>query len=1061
LRPDLRSGFAPRSRVSKSRFAHWLLASLILSSAWRLPAKPTDRVAARSAANGWLADGQPHLGARIQSRIKSVESFNGFHVVHLEPEGFIVMAADDDLEPVLAFSDHGDFKYDPESPLDLMLDRDIPARTQQLRDVRARRANQKLALLPTQITGASADDAILDDARRAGEKWQQYQNHFPRPPASAITPVARAATAGSTATVPDDDNSADIPPTPPIHIQSIQVVNGHIQLTHDAPMSVSIYSSYDFGRTWQVEDAGIVWPTWTAKRPVQEASCWYRIATDQVYDETAVSMMRNPPPATAAPEGMTNDYVSDPGPGLAASVGSVSDLRVAPLIQSTWNQSSEQNVNCYNYYTPNNDVSGCVATMISQLMRYWQHPTAAIGQVSRAIYVNGSAQTAITRGGNGSGGAYNWSAMPLSPSTATYNAAQWQMIGSLLYDAGVGVNMEYTANSSGAYTYMAANALTSVFQYSNAKYINRPSDLITPTASNLAAGCPVLFGISSSGSNGHAVVCDGFGYQSGSLYFHINMGWDGSYDYWYALPNLETPYNFNSIDTIIYNIFPTGTGELLTGRIMTSQGAPIQDAIVVASAGGQTYGGGSDSKGYYGIKVPSATSYSVTASKAGMSSGTRTGVAVGTSGTSACGNVSGISFTLNNNFSLTAVGLTNSVWLRWSAPTNSGMPNNTVYVRSRTDHYPANSTDGTLVYSGTAQAYEHTGVDRSGLVTNYYMIWGNNGSSYASLGSSVNAYSMADPGTVRLIWTGAAGEVTFWNLKSNGLKKSAGYVTSSLMNLSYWSISGFKDIDGDGIADILWTGAGGEVVYWLLNADGTLKTSGSVTPGVAPRAGQYGVAGFGDINGDHTADVLWQGSDGTVSYWMLNANGTRKSSGLVTPGVAPRSGHYNAVGFGDINRDGVPDILWQGSDGTVSYWMLNADGTRKSSGLVTPGVAPRSGQYTAAGFADIDGDGTPDVLWVGGDGAVSYWMLNADGTRKSSGLVSATKLSPANYWKAVGFKDIDGDGVPDIIWRGQGGETSCWFLNSNGTLKSSGTVGPVPMSASYWTVRGTGSIDGH
>src|SRR5581483_11751290 len=297
---------------------------------------------------------------------------------------------------------------------------------------------------------------------------------------------------------------------------------------------------------------------------------------------------------------MPSAFATDPGLSEAdGSLSSLSDLRVAPLVQSTWNQTTEQGHNCYNYYTPDNYYDGCVATALGQLMRFWQFPTSGIGRVTQTVYVNGQSQSAATRGGDGSGGAYNWSLMPLSPSSAGYNASQWQMIGALCYDAGVSVNMQYSSAGSGAIMFQCANALQSVFHYSEAQYVNNPTDLITPTAANLAAGCPVLFGIS--GQSGHAVVCDGFGYDSGTLYFHINFGWDGAYNAWYVLPYLQTPYNFNVVNTIIYNAFPSSTGELLTGRVMSAQGAPIAGVTLVATTGGQGYSATTDSKGYYGI----------------------------------------------------------------------------------------------------------------------------------------------------------------------------------------------------------------------------------------------------------------------------------------------------------------------------------------------------------------------------------------------------------------------------------------------------------------------------
>ena len=98
-------------------------------------------------------------------------------------------------------------------------------------------------------------------------------------------------------------------------------------------------------------------------------------------------------------------------PGLS----SVSDLRVAALIQSLWDQANAAGGTCYNYYTPNNVVDGCVATAMAQLMRFYQYPTAGVGTASFSIWVNGSPQMANLRGGNGSGGPYDWADMPLVP----------------------------------------------------------------------------------------------------------------------------------------------------------------------------------------------------------------------------------------------------------------------------------------------------------------------------------------------------------------------------------------------------------------------------------------------------------------------------------------------------------------------------------------------------------------------------------------------------------------------------------------------------------------------
>ncbi len=67
---------------------------------------------------------------------------------------------------------------------------------------------------------------------------------------------------------------------------------------------------------------------------------------------------------------------------IRAAATSVSDVRVDSFVQSRWNQLTHNNSTtgdpCYNYYTPNNYVCGCVATAGAQLMRYWQWPTTSV-----------------------------------------------------------------------------------------------------------------------------------------------------------------------------------------------------------------------------------------------------------------------------------------------------------------------------------------------------------------------------------------------------------------------------------------------------------------------------------------------------------------------------------------------------------------------------------------------------------------------------------------------------------------------------------------------------------
>jgi len=120
--------------------------------------------------------------------------------------------------------------------------------------------------------------------------------------------------------------------------------------------------------------------------------------------------------------------------------------------------------------------------------------------------------------------------MPLAPFNAS--PTERQEIGSLTVDAGTAAQMNYCPvvwGGSGAYLTNAAVALATTFFYPNAMAggnsggdIGAPLNLmINP---NLDAGYPVLLGVSGGPDEPHAVVCDGYGYDSASLYHHLNLG---------------------------------------------------------------------------------------------------------------------------------------------------------------------------------------------------------------------------------------------------------------------------------------------------------------------------------------------------------------------------------------------------------------------------------------------------------------------------------------------------------------------------------------------------------
>ena len=136
--------------------------------------------------------------------------------------------------------------------------------------------------------------------------------------------------------------------------------------------------------------------------------------------------------------------------------------------------------------------------------------------------------------------------------------------------------------------------MTNTFGFSNARYAYNNSYYSIPSPNlnnminpNLDARFPVLLGIIDASVIGHEVVVDGYGYNIATLYHHLNLGWTGTADAWYNLPTVSTGnYDFTSVIECIYNVFPQGSGEIISGRVLDAAGNPVDGATITATRTG-------------------------------------------------------------------------------------------------------------------------------------------------------------------------------------------------------------------------------------------------------------------------------------------------------------------------------------------------------------------------------------------------------------------------------------------------------------------------------------------
>jgi len=228
---------------------------------------------------------------------------------------------------------------------------------------------------------------------------------------------------------------------------------------------------------------------------------------------------------------------------------SETEASVNPLIQTKWNQSPYYNALC-----PGSSVTGCVATAMSQIMKYWNSPATGTGFHS---YNHQNYGTLSANFGNTT---YQWTSMPNVLSTS--NSA----VATLMYQVGVSVDMDYSPEGSSAYVISAQSETQNCAEYALKTYFGYKKTLqgieranfnqtqwLNLLKTEFNANRPVLF--AGFGSGGHCFVADGY---DGNNYIHFNWGWGGQCDGFFQINALNPGGdNFSAGQQAIIGIEPT------------------------------------------------------------------------------------------------------------------------------------------------------------------------------------------------------------------------------------------------------------------------------------------------------------------------------------------------------------------------------------------------------------------------------------------------------------------------------------------------------------------------
>lgn len=225
--------------------------------------------------------------------------------------------------------------------------------------------------------------------------------------------------------------------------------------------------------------------------------------------------------------------------------------------QTKWNQDYPYNCLCPEdpAGSGGHTYVGCLATAMSQLMRFWAYP--AQGNGSHCYYHEDYGQICADFGNT----IYDWDNMP---NTLNSNSSDAEKLatGTLCFHCGVTIDMGYGPDGSGGASAPIPGVMHDYFNYSEANVQRSRNDYETKTWKTMVReqfdmGWPMYYG-GCEDDGCHAFVCDG--YDDNDM-FHFNLGWGGSSDGWYLID--DAPYThpadamFNFVPAEVYNQTPS------------------------------------------------------------------------------------------------------------------------------------------------------------------------------------------------------------------------------------------------------------------------------------------------------------------------------------------------------------------------------------------------------------------------------------------------------------------------------------------------------------------------
>src|SRR6266704_2645039 len=270
-----------------------------------------------------------------------------------------------------------------------------------------------------------------------------------------------------------------------------------------------------------------------------------------------------------------------------------------------------------------------------------------------------------------------------------------------------------------------------------------------------------------------------------------------------------------------------------------------------------------------------------------------------------------------------------------------------------------------------------------------------------------------------------------------------------------FSTMNFADVNGDGMADLVYRGDTG-IQVWLSTGTGftagwssDICANGSLAYGSCNDGDNSSYIYYPDINGDGRADLCYRSDTGikcflsTGSGWGTFISTDICANGSLAYGSCNDGDNFSTINFADVNGDGMADLVYR-SDTGIRVWLSTGTGFTPgwssdicANGSTAYGSCNDGDNFSYIRYPDINGDGRADLCYRSDTGIKCFLSTGSGwGTFISTDICANGSLAygvcnDGDNFSTINFADVNGDGMADLVYRSDTG-IRVWLSTGTG-----------------------------